>query len=104
MNKEVKKELNEIMRKNDWESIYNIDWHYLSKHKSLSEDFMREFQDNINWYWISYNQKLSNNFIQEFKNKLMLTGMLSELMISQDFYNELKYPKKVFRHELIDLS
>jgi hypothetical protein len=42
----------------------------LSQYQSLSEEFMREFQDKLDWNWISCRQIISNDFINEFKHKL----------------------------------
>ena len=47
-----------------------IDWHYISCHQTLSEDFIREFQDKVDWRYISFNQTLSENFIREFQDKI----------------------------------
>ena len=47
-----------------------IDWWYISMHKTLSEDFIREFQDKVSWCDISIYQKLSIKFREEFKNKI----------------------------------
>ena len=48
----------------------NVDWNNISDKYTLSENFIREFQDKVSWYFISKNQKLSENFIKEFKHKL----------------------------------
>ena len=47
----------------------NIDW-YSIFYYTLSENFIREFQDKVNWTQISVNQKLSKKFKEEFKHKL----------------------------------
>jgi len=47
-----------------------IDWHNISAHEKLSEDFIREFADRVNWYWISGHQTLSKKFRKEFKHLL----------------------------------
>ena len=58
------KEANEILGTayQDWESV--------SKHKFLTEDFIREFADEVNWSCISANQHLSEEFIREFADKV----------------------------------
>ena len=56
--------VNELLKK------YNGNWQNISKHQTLSEDFIREFKDKVNWYWISRYQTLSEDFIREFKDKL----------------------------------
>ncbi len=44
-------------------------WYGIS-HMSLSEDFIREFQDELIWLYISCGSKLSEGFIREFKDKV----------------------------------
>jgi hypothetical protein len=46
----------------------NLD--YISINQTLSEDFIREFQDRVKWFWISRNQKLSEDFIREFQDRV----------------------------------
>ena len=48
----------------------NLNWHHISEYQTLSENFIREFQNKVNWIIISKNQKLSENFKKEFKHKL----------------------------------
>ena len=48
----------------------NIDWKWISRQHSLSEDFIREFKDVLDWGLISHYQTLSVNFIIEFKKKV----------------------------------
>ena len=36
----------------------NVDWNNISDKYTLSENFIREFQDKVNWTKISKNQKL----------------------------------------------
>ena len=43
-----------------------VDWGYISEYQSLSEDFIREFKDRVAWDWISECQVLSEDFIREF--------------------------------------
>ena len=46
-----------------------VDWDWISKYQNLSEDFIREFKDKVDWYYISKYQKVSNKFIEEFFQK-----------------------------------
>jgi hypothetical protein len=50
--------------------LNNYDWYYISCYQTLSEKFIREFQDKISWYYISCYQTLSEDFIREFQDKL----------------------------------
>ena len=45
-------------------------WRLISKHQSLSEDFIREFKDRVDWMSISSYQHLSEDFIREFKDRV----------------------------------
>jgi hypothetical protein len=38
--------------------------------QTLSEDFIREYQNRVAWIWISTHQRFSENFIEEFQNKI----------------------------------
>ena len=59
-----------------------VDWNNIShhKHKTLSEDFIRGFQDKVNWDL--FQSVISENFIREFKDKVNF--------ISEDFIREFK--------------
>ena len=70
-------------------SINGIDWYYISEHKKLSEEFIREFQDKFDWESISINQKLSEDFIREFKDKIDWKVVSSHQKLSEDFIREL---------------
>lgn len=43
-----------------------VDWPWISEHKELSEEFIREFQDKVSWWHIFNYQKLSKEFRGEF--------------------------------------
>ena len=47
-----------------------MDWHWISRHQHLSEEFIREFADKVNWRIISAYQRLSEDFIREFNEKV----------------------------------
>jgi hypothetical protein len=38
---------------------YNDNWKEISEHQTLSEEFIREFQDKVDWEIISEHQTLS---------------------------------------------
>ena len=54
----------------------NVDWLSISCEYTLSENFIRKFQNNVDWYYISSNQKLSENFIREFQDKVNWLNIL----------------------------
>jgi hypothetical protein len=64
------------------------DWNYISRYQTLSEDFIREFQDKIDWYYISCYQKLSEDFIREFQNKVDWDNISYYQKLSEDFIRE----------------
>ena len=48
----------------------NNDWIEISKHKYLSEDFIRKYNNKLYWGWITMIQNLSDDFIIEFQDKI----------------------------------
>ena len=61
-----------ILDKHTYSDIFGIicgyfDWRWISKHQTLSEDFIEKHKDRVNWWEISSSQKLSEDFIE--KNK-----------------------------------
>jgi hypothetical protein len=38
--------------------------------QTLSEDFIREFQNRVAWIWISAHQRLSETFIEDFQDQI----------------------------------
>jgi hypothetical protein len=49
---------------------YYNDWYLISRHKYLSEEFIKKHSDKVYWENISAYQKLSEEFIEEFSDKL----------------------------------
>ena len=49
---------------------YYNDWHGISSHQYLTEEFIIKHQDKLYWYHVCKYQNLSENFIIEFQNKL----------------------------------
>jgi hypothetical protein len=82
-NKYSEEEIRKIINK-----LSKIDWNYISRYQTLSEDFIREFQDKIDWYYISCYQKLSEDFIREFKNKVNWNMISFYQKLSEDFIRE----------------
>jgi hypothetical protein len=56
--------------------------------KTLSEEFIREFQNEVNWEEISLYQKLNENFIREFYNKVYWNNISSSQILSENFIEE----------------
>ena len=68
--------------------IQVISWKRLSERQTLSEDFIREFQDRVDWWGISYGQKLSEHFIREFQDKVSWKRISYRQKLSEDFIRE----------------
>ncbi len=78
-----------LFKKSKKEFQYMVNWYRLScSPRTLSEDFIREFQDKVAWYEISYHQKLSENFIREFKDKVGWINMVCYQKLSENFMRE----------------
>jgi len=128
MNKEVKEELDKILKKYSCDNINEINWYNFNfNHHKISEDFIREFKDSVDWIYICTYQKLSEkfmsefkdkldwksvgpyqrmskDFIEKFKDKLDLEYLLKYNQIDQKFYNKLKNIKLLSRFQLLDFS
>lgn len=61
---------------NQYTRYAQVDWIKVSKHKYLSEDFIRKYKDKLHWHEIVTYQKLSNNFIIESIEKIKWDGIL----------------------------
>ena len=74
----------------NYESLDNVDWDYISCYQKLSENFIKEFKDKIysNLGSISKYQKLSENFIREFKYKVSWPLIISYQKLSPEFIEE----------------
>ena len=79
------KRANEILGTN-----YNA-WRLISKHQSLSEDFIREFKDRVDWTSISSYHHLSEDFIREFKDRVDWYNISAYQHLSEDFIREFKH-------------
>lgn len=82
--KELEKFENDIM-------LDNWNWRTISQYKSLSEDFIRKYQDKVNWEDISYHQKLSEDFIIEFKDKVCWKNICKSQDLSDEFIKEYRF-------------
>ena len=76
------KRANEILGRN-----YQ-DWMAVSRHRGLSEDFIREFADKVDWYIVSRYQYLSEDFIREFKDRVDWACISVYQHLSEDFIRE----------------
>jgi hypothetical protein len=62
----------------------NRSWRCLCFERTLSEDFIREFQNYVYWKYISMKQKLSKLFIAEFKDKIYFQNLLENKNIPRE--------------------
>jgi hypothetical protein len=78
---EIRKVANQLF-KNDWINIF--------EYQTLSEDFIRQFQDKVDWTGISWKQILSEDFIREFQDKLNWQNIRfnKKLQVSDKFCEE----------------
>ena len=72
-------------------------WEHLSKHKNLSEDFIRKYQDKVDWEYISEYQTLSEYFIHKFKDKVDWYKISEYQILSEEFIREFKDNFKRYR-------
>ena len=72
------------------ETINNntVDWNRIIWYQTLSEEFIREFQDRVNWSDISFKQTLSEEFIKEFKDKVYWKWISFCQTLSEEFILE----------------
>jgi hypothetical protein len=66
------------------------DWAHISIYQTLSEEFIREFQDNLIWRSIWQYQKLSEVFIREYQSDLDWYTVSRFQRLSDDFIIEFK--------------
>ena len=74
--------------------INQVDWDWISKYQTFSEDFIREFHNEVDWYRISIYQKLSEEFIREFQNKVDWNYISQCQKLSEEFIRE--FQNKVY--------
>jgi hypothetical protein len=67
-----------------------VKWAYISRHQTLSEDFIREFKDYVGWHWISNYSTLSESFIREFKDCVNWENISQSQTLSEEFIREFK--------------
>lgn len=63
-------------------------WIEISRHKGLTEDFIREFKNEVNWNFISRCQHLSEDFIREFQYEVNWDYIAADQQLSEDFIRE----------------
>ncbi len=64
------------------------DWCMISRYDSLSEAFMRFFEDKVSWRDIFASQRLSEDFIREFKNRVNWKEIFKFQKLSEAFSDE----------------
>ena len=62
-----------------------INWEFISMYATLSEDFMRKYQNKLNWSYLSICQIMSEEFIDEFSDKVDWKYIVSCQHLSQSF-------------------
>ena len=82
--------MNALKRANEILGTGYCDWYFLSEHRGLTEDFIREFQDFVNWSTISEYQHLSEDFIREFADRVNWNGISIFQHLSESFIREFK--------------
>ena len=79
-----------LARANEILGTNYYDWKLLSRHRRLTEGFIREFADRVDWEWLSRYQRLSEDFIREFKDKVDWFYISEYQHLSEDFIREFK--------------
>ena len=74
----------------NYDNLTENEWSNISRYGSLSDDFIREFQDKLDWSNISYYQKLSESIIREFKDKVNWFYITFYQILSESFIIEFK--------------
>ena len=74
----------------NYKSLDDVNWHYISIRKNLSENFIREFKDKVYWIEISYYQNLSENFIREFQYSVTWSYISERQKLSEEFIREFR--------------
>jgi hypothetical protein len=67
-----------------------VDWYNVSHYQTLSEGFIREFQNKVDWYNVSYYQTLSEGFIREFQTKVHWNWISQNKNISNEVKTKFK--------------
>ena len=103
MTKKVQVELHKILKHYQWKIMTFARWNFISISRTLSEDFIEEFQDKVDWRFISKYQTLSESFIEKYQDKLDIKDLLETNKITKQFYNVLTRPISISRFELLDI-
>ena len=72
----------------------SVDWYNISRYQTLSEGFIREYQDRVYWNEISFEQTLSEDFLREFENRIIWETASQTQNMSDEFLIE--FQKKIF--------
>jgi len=74
----------------NYDNLTKNEWTIVSKFRSLSDDFIKKYQDKLDWIGISSNQILSESFIREFQDKVDWSYISTDQKLSEDFIREFK--------------
>lgn len=70
-------------------------------YSNKSESFLEEFQDKVSWFKVSINCKLSEGFIRKFQNKINFSNLnFNKTKLSQKFILEFKDKINFYRFPL----
>ena len=64
---------------------------HISKNQTLSENFIRDFQNEVIWIRICANQKLSNEFIREMHDKVHWLSLCDKQDLPDDMLMEFQH-------------
>jgi hypothetical protein len=69
---------------------FEVDWFYISKHQTLSEEFIEKHYDKVDWCFISIYQKLSEKFIEKYSNRVVWYFISKYQKLSESFIEKHK--------------
>jgi len=98
MTKKVQVELHKILKHYQWKIMTFARWNFISISRTLSEDFIEEFQDKVDWRFISKYQTLSESFIEKFQDKVHWENISYYQKLSESFIE--KFQDKVYWYNI----
>ena len=73
------------------EKTQHFNWRKVSMCQTLSESFIRSFQDQLDWGLVSEYQKLSERSMRNFKDRLIWILIPMHQDLSEDFIREFSH-------------
>ena len=71
-----------------------VDWGWISKYQTLSEEFIEKYHDKVYWGYISLYQTLSEEFIEKYQDKVNWHCISKYQTLSEEFIE--KHHDKVY--------